>query len=61
MYLFRIGVVAMLSLAIGVAATYRPAYQMLDTLVILAVGMMLGVAYMKGIDRIHNYFTAKQE
>lgn len=61
MLLFRVGIVALLSIAVVIAQVYRPSYQWVDILVLLAVGMVLGAVYMEVLDRIHNHFAAQSK
>jgi uncharacterized membrane protein len=56
--LFRVGMVAILSLTMVIVQTYRPDYQLLDILLVLAVGMLLGAFYVEGADRIDRHFAA---
>jgi uncharacterized membrane protein len=57
--LFRVGVLAAVALAVSAVRFYKPAYDAIDTLVILAIGMMLGAVYVQSRDRISKHFARK--
>lgn len=59
--LFRVGTLAAIVLVVAAVRFYKPAYDAMDTLVILALGMMLGGIYVQSQDWISKYFARKEK
>ena len=57
---FIVGVAAVIVVAISVIHSYRPSYDVIDVLTILAVGMILGAVYSESQNRVGDYFIRKQ-
>jgi vancomycin permeability regulator SanA len=55
--LARVGVLALFIPAVLLVEFYRPSYNTVDVIVMLAVGMILGAVYVRSQDRLAEYYA----
>jgi hypothetical protein len=57
----RLGIAVAIFIAVLAIRLFRPAYSFIDTLLILVVGMILGVAYLQIQGRASGYFDKQSK
>jgi uncharacterized protein YacL len=57
----RLGIAVAIFVAVLAIQLFRPAYNFVDTLLILAVGMILGAAYLQIQERASDYFDKQSK
>lgn len=59
--LAHVGVLALFVPAVLLVEFYRPSYNTVDVIVMLAVGMILGAVYVGSQDKLAEYYTHRLE
>ena len=57
--LSRVGVLALFVIALLLVGFYRPSYNPVDVVAMLAFGMILGVIYVKSQDKLEEHYTIR--
>lgn len=57
--LSHVGVLALFVAAILLVGFYRPSYNIVDVIVMLAVGMILGTIYVRSQDKLEEHYAGR--